>query len=156
MKELLLTDQEAQYLIKLLKAVAKQHNHQLTNKSSGEINIVGKENRRFILNYYYNDNSKVFHLRETEHNYTLLRVNLNNKFHKNASGEKVWGNRINIFSAEEYYLKADETTHYRAYPLPYETISNTDDFLQMLTNLLEYTNTQQSNKINISIQEDLL
>lgn len=156
MKELLLTDEEARYLIKLLKDVAKQHSHQLTNKSSGEIHIVGKEKQRFILNYFYSANNKVFHLRETEHNYTLLRVNLNNKFHKNANGDKIKGNRINIFSSEEYYLKSDEYTHYKAYPLPYETISNTDDFFQMLTNLLEYTNTQQNGKISINIQEDLL
>jgi hypothetical protein len=53
MKELLIDDREAQYLIKLLKTVAKQHNQRLTNNSSGEIHIVGKENKRFILNYYY-------------------------------------------------------------------------------------------------------
>ncbi|EHY97973.1 hypothetical protein SPAR2_0900 [Streptococcus pneumoniae GA02270] len=108
------------------------------------------------MNYFYSTTSKVFHLRETQHNYTLLRINLNNKFHKNANGEKVWGNRVNIFSEEEYYQKGDETTHYKAYPLPYEDILNTDDFLDMLDNLLDYTNVNNPENIAINIQEDLL
>lgn len=92
MKELLLTDSEAKALIKIIKAIANKHNRTLTNRSSGTINLVGKHDTRFILNYFYSTTSKVFHLRETQHNYTLLRINLNNKFHKNANGEKVWGN----------------------------------------------------------------
>lgn len=105
MKELLLTDSEAKSLIKIIKAIATKHNRTLTNRSSGTIDLVGQNNTRFILNYFYSTTSKVFHLRETQHNYTLLRINLNNKFHKNANGEKVWGNRVNIFSEEEYYQK---------------------------------------------------
>lgn len=151
-----MTDLEARRLITLLKSVVARHNKTLTERSNGEINLVGSENRKFILNYFYSANSKVFHLREAEHNYTLVRINLNNKFHKNANGDKIWGNRINIFSEEEYYQKADETTHYRAYPLPYESISNSDDFLIILTELLDFTNTQQTDRISINIQEDLL
>lgn len=156
MKELLLTDIEAKDLIKIIKAIANKHNRTLTNRSSGTIDLVGKHDTRFILNYFYSTTSKVFHLRETQHNYTLLRINLNNKFHKNANGEKVWGNRVNIFSEEEYYKKGDETTHYKAYPLPYEDILNTDDFLDMLDNLLDYTNVNNPENIAINIQEDLL
>ncbi|HFU3983549.1 TPA: hypothetical protein ACGO2Q_002368 [Streptococcus suis] len=72
MKELLLTDTEAQKLIKILKVVAQKHNKTLHNQTNGKIDIVGKGDKRFILNYFYSTNSKVFHLRETEHNYTLL------------------------------------------------------------------------------------
>ncbi|HEL0006866.1 TPA: hypothetical protein TUM56_000265 [Streptococcus equi subsp. zooepidemicus] len=156
MKELQLTDIEAQQLITLLKVIATKHNKTLTNNTSGHIDIVGQNHKRFILNYFYSTNSKVFHLRETEHNYTLIRINLNNKFHKNANGEKIWGNRINIFSEEEYYLKADESTHYKAYPLPYETIKDTNDFLEMMSNLFDYTNINNPQDANINIQEDLI
>lgn len=156
MKELLLTDAEAQKLIKILKVVAQKHNKTLHNQTNGKIDIVGKGDKRFILNYFYSTNSKVFHIRETEHNYTLIRINLNNKFHKNANGKKVWGNRINIFSSEEYYQKGDETTHYKAHPLPYESIRNTDDFLTALSDLLGFTNISNPEEIDINIQEDLL
>lgn len=156
MKELLLTDNEAQKLIAIIKTIAVAHNVTLTNRSSGKIDIVGKYDTRFILDYFYSETNKVFHFRETQHNYTLIRINLNNKFHKNASGEKIWGNRVNIFSEEEYYQKGDETTHYRAYPLPYDTIKDTDDFLEMLENLLDYTNINNPQYININIQENLL
>lgn len=74
MKELLLTDSEAKALIKIIKAIANKHNRTLTNRSSGTINLVGKHDTRFILNYFYSTTSKVFHLRETQHNYTLLRI----------------------------------------------------------------------------------
>ncbi|NQN50729.1 hypothetical protein HPA12_00040 [Streptococcus suis] len=156
MKELLLTDAEALRLIKLFKVVAQKHNKTLYNKSQGKIDIVGKGDKRFILNYFYSTTNKVFHLRETEHNYTLVRINLNHKFHKNANGEKIWGNRINIFSMEEYYQKGDENTHYKAYQLPYDRIRNTDDFLIALSDLLAFTNISNPEKININIQEDLL
>lgn len=152
----MLTDSDADFLIKLLKAVASRHNQTLTDRSSGDIQIVGKNDRRFILNYFYSESNKVFHLRETEHNYTLIRINLNNKFHKNANGEKIWGNRINVFSETEYYDKADETTHCKAYPLPHNSISNSNDFLKVLRELLNYTNTGQTDKININIQTGLL
>lgn len=156
MKELFLTDSEARRLIKIIKTIARKHNKTLTDKSSGMIDIVGANDTRFILNYFYSTTSKVFHLRETQHNYTLIRINLNNKFHKNASGEKIWGNRINIFSEEEYYQKGDETTHYKAYPLPYEEINNTDDFLEMLDNILNYTNINNPAEVSINIQENLI
>lgn len=156
MKELLLSDQQAQSLIKLLKVVASKHHQTLTEPSKGTIDIVGQGDKRFILNYFYSATSKVFQLRETEYNYTLIRINLNNKFHKNADGQKVWGNRINIFSEEEYYQKADDNTHYKAYPLPYETISDADDFLQILSELLDYTNTQTKDRLSINIQDNLL
>lgn len=156
MKKLLINDDQAYQLIKMIKTIAKNHNVVITNNSKGEIDIVGINNTRFILNYFYSDNSKVFHLRETEHNYTLLRINLNNKFHKNANGERVWGNRINIFSEKEYYLKGDETTHYKTYPLPYESIKNSDDFLENLSNLLEFTNVNNPESASIKIQQDLL
>ncbi|HEO6601069.1 TPA: hypothetical protein VBA44_001913 [Streptococcus agalactiae] len=156
MRELLLTDSEAQHLIKILKTIAQTHNVTITNNSKGEIDIVGKNDTRFKLNYFYSENNKVFNFRESKHNYTLLRINLNNKFHKNANGDRVRGNRINVFSEEEYYLKNDEITHYRTFPLPFETIENTDDFLEMFSNLLTYTNINNPTKASINIQEDLL
>lgn len=52
MKELLLTDSEAKALIKIIKAIANKHNRTLTNRSSGTINLVGKHDTRFILNYF--------------------------------------------------------------------------------------------------------
>ncbi|HEM6189565.1 TPA: hypothetical protein U2C48_000177 [Streptococcus suis] len=50
----------------------------------------------------------------------------------------------------------DETTHYKAHPLPYESIRNTDDFLTVLSDLLGFTNISNPEEININIQEDLL
>lgn len=156
MKELLLTDQQAKDLIEIIKTIAKQHNVTLSSKSSGEIDIVGERNTRFILNYFYSENNEVFNFRETDHNYTLIRINLNNKFHKNADGEKIYGNRINIFSEEEYFQKADDITHCRTYPLPFFGISNSDDFLKIISELFICINVNNPNNASIKIQEDLV
>lgn len=156
MKELLLTNEQAKELIQLFKKIAKAHNATLTNNSKRSIDIVGMNQTRFILDYIYSDSNKVFNFREYFHNYALFRINLNNKFHKNADGTKIFGNRINHFSAEEYYLKADETTHYRAYPLPYGNISNSNDFLKILREVFEYAHVTNPELASIKIQEDLL
>ena len=45
-------------------------------------------------------------------NHTLLRLNIcdDNNFHKNANGERIYGNRINVFSTDEYEQKNDGQT----------------------------------------------
>lgn len=156
MKELHLTDHEAKRLINLLKRLAERHHQTLTDGARGQFSVHGSGGERFIINYYYSNTNKVIHLRETTYNYTLLRINLNDKFHKNANGEKIWGNRINIFSAEEYIEKGDESTHYKAFPLPYETITTTDDFLAIFEEFLHYTKVQNPTYLNLTIQDNLL
>lgn len=157
MKELLLTDEQATELLDIMKAFASRHDVTLTNNTNGQIDIVGENNNRFILNYFYSEHSKVFNFREARYNYTLFRINLNNKFHKNADGTIVWGNRINIFSTEEYYQKGDETTHYRAFPLPYDNkISDSDDFLRIFEELVDFANVAERDRVSIKIQDDLL
>lgn len=81
--------------------------------------------------------------------HTLIRLNVcnDNTFHKNASGEKIYGNRVNIFSSEEYNLKNDGHTHYRAYPLPHEELYVDVTFKKTLDNFLSYTNTLNKHKI---------
>ncbi|MCU0082524.1 DUF6978 family protein [Streptococcus danieliae] len=156
MKELLLTDEQADELLNIMKVFASRHDVTLTNNTNGRIDIVGENNNRFILDYFYNEHNKVFNFRETRYNYTLFRINLNNKFHKNADGTIVRGNRINIFSADEYYQKSDETTHYRAFPLPYDKISNSDDFLRTFEELIDFANITERDKVSFKIQDGLL
>lgn len=154
MRELQISDDEAQRLILMLKRVLKEHNQSLHEGASGEILITGSGNLKFVLNYRYTERKKSFNIRETKYNYNLLRINLNNSFHKNADNEKVIGNRINIFSTNEYHLKNDGTTYMRSFRLPYDSIRNTDDFHHLLKDLLSYTNINDTDKINI--QDSLL
>lgn len=154
MKELQISEDEANNLIFLLKRVIEEHNGELNEGSVGEIYIIGSGDYTFTLNYRFSRRKTSFNLRENKYNYNLLRINLNNGFHKNANGEKVFGNRINVFSTEEYILKKDGTTYMRAFPLPYESIENTDDFFEALENLLSYTNTNNTDKIKV--QDTLL
>ena len=137
--ELYLTDEEAQRLLNILKVILEKHNKTIKEdeKTHGNIQIQSTSGEKFILSYKYSLRSKVFNFREIRYNHTLFRINLNNNFHKNADGEIIRGNRINIFSEQEYLDKNDGQTHYKAYPLPYENIKNTDDFITMLDSILK-------------------
>lgn len=154
MKDLQITDQEAQRLTLMMKRIIENHDIILAEGAIGEIFIVGSGNYEFKLNYRYTKRKKVFNFREAKYDYNLIRINLNDSFHKNADGQKIWGNRINIFSTQEYFQKADGTTYMRSFPLPFETIRNTEDFFEVLTDLLSYTNTD--NVDNINMQDTLL
>lgn len=156
MKEILINDEEAQQLIKMLKSVIENVNGTLKYGDTGAINLISNDGYHFQINYYYSARKKNFNFRELKHNYSLIRINLDNNFHKNADGTKIAGNRINIFSEKEYYQKGDGVTHQKCYPLPFETIRNSDDFLHVMEDLLNYTSVNQIEKINLNVQESLL
>ncbi len=48
-----------------------------------------------------------------------------------------------------FYNEGDGRTHYKAYPLPFDSIKNTDDFFMAFENILEYTNTQENGMISM-------
>lgn len=152
--ELLLTDAEAHDLIKLLKNVVKKHRKIITYPANGTIHIksFSDNQRKFELMYFLTETKKTFQFLDKTTNLTLLRINLNNGFHKNANGERIRGNRMNIFSEEEFNLKNDGYTHTKSYPLPYSTITNTNDGFIILKNILEYTNTQNEEMIQLTVQ----
>lgn len=156
--ELYLTDKEAQDLLSILKVIFEKHNKTIKEdeRTSGDIKIQSTTGEKFILSYKYSLRSKVFNFREVRYNHTLFRINLNNNFHKNADGEIVRGNRINIFSEQEYIDKNDGYTHYKAFPLPYENIKNTNDFIIILDSILKFSNTDKNDNLSIQIQRNLI
>ncbi|AMB93287.1 hypothetical protein QP248_02835 [Aerococcus sp. UMB8608] len=154
MKQLQINDQDAQRLIKMLKNIFDDHNIDLSVQPEGVIKIEGSGDISFILDYKYAASKTSFNFRETKYNYTLLRINLNDNFHKNADGTRVSGPRINVFSEKEFEDKGDNHTHYKAYPLPYDTIPKSNDFYEVLIELLKYTNTNNSDKI--SFQQSII
>lgn len=156
MDDLLLTQQQAEYLTKCLKAVFKNHYADLTDGDSGKITIKSNNGDTFLLWYHYAIGNNHLQFMDDRTKLTLLRMNLNDSFHKNADGSIISGNRVNIFSAEEYYAKANSTTHTKAIPLPFNGLRNTDDFLTALSDLLTYTNTHARDKISIQIRDPLI
>lgn len=156
--ELQLTDSEAEKLLNMLKVIIENHKNTIkeNENTQGDILIGSSSKEKFILSYKYSLRSKVFNLRETNYNHTLVRINLNSNFHKNADGSKVYGNRINIFSEQEFYDKNDGQTHCKTYPLPFKNIENTDDFLRTLDNLLIFSNIDKNNNLSIHIQGNLI
>ena len=82
----------------------------------------------------------------------MLRLNLNDGFHKNSNNEKIRGNRINIFLKNEFIQKADGVTHMKAYPLPYKIFEDSSDFVKQLFTLLGIYKTTHNDNIKIEIQ----
>ncbi|MEJ7541809.1 DUF6978 family protein [Staphylococcus intermedius] len=148
--EIKLTDNDVDYLLALCKEVLQQYNIQLEETCKGSIKITSTNlEKSFILNYFVRPGKITLNFRETESNLCLIRINLNDGFHKNSNNEIVRGNRINIFSEEEYIKKNDGSTYMRAYALPYKIFEDNYDFVKQLFTLLEYTKTQHNDNINI-------
>ena len=158
--ELFLTDEEANRLIKMLKQTLKKYNIQLKEYDKGEIllhEFGGVKNGEFRLIYKISPESKVINFIECKYNYCLFRININNNFHKNADGKRIQGNRINIFSEKESFLKGDGKTYMKAFPLPFEdTIRNTSDFLELFEDVVKFANIIKNDDLIISIQGSLL
>jgi hypothetical protein len=154
LKEIRLTDKEAQYLIKILKLVLKKYKVDLKPGQRGEISLKSYDDRHgFILNYYtpkHRDDKINIHIREKETNISLVRVNIDpDGFHNNSDGTVIRGNRILIFSSEEFYKKNDGFTHVRAYNLP-EDFTDPSDLEQVFLDFLRYINVKQEGKIEFA------
>lgn len=158
--ELFLTDEEANRLIKMFKQALKKYNIQLEEFDKGEIllHCIGNiSNEEFRLIYKISPENKVINFIERKYNYCLFRININNNFHKNADGTRIQGNRINIFSEEEFNSKGDGKTYMKAFPLPFEdAIRNTSDFLELFEDVVKFANIIKNDDLKISIQDSLL
>src|SRR5690625_6449298 len=86
------------------------------------------------------------HLRQKYTNINLVRINIDPKgFHKNADNT-VHGNRMLIYSTNEWIKKADGKTYVRAYDLP-RSFSNTTDLERVFLDFLVYINVKEENKL---------
>lgn len=154
--ELNLTQAEADALIIEAKELIRTFTATLDEGSKGRIPIISiSDGRKFTLAYFYTLKNMSLSFFDEKTKLTLVRINLNNSFHKNSDGNRVYGNRVNLFSEDEFYKKSDGFTHYKAYSLPVGVLSDTDDFLVALGNLLNYTHTKQDDKLKLSIATDL-
>ncbi len=153
LKQLLLTDTEAQHLISILKLVLKKYKIDLKPGNKGTIALKSHdEHNQFILDYFTatkrNDKMSL-HIREKETNTSLARINIDpTGFHRNAKNT-IDGNRILIFSSEEFLEKNDGSTYVRAYELPNSFI-DPNDLEQVFLDFLVYTNVKQEGKIEFA------
>ncbi|HAZ5316922.1 TPA: hypothetical protein J8C36_002796, partial [Staphylococcus aureus] len=145
-----LNDEDLNYLVNISKEILEQYNIKLDETCKGDINITSCNSEYFFtLSYFLKPGKATINFRECRYNYSLLRLNLNDGFHKNSNNEKIRGNRINIFSENEFIQKADGATHMKAYPLPYNIFDDSSDFVKQLFTLLEYTKTNHNDNIKI-------
>lgn len=152
LSELLLTDEEAVELIKVFKTSIEKHFKTLSYGDSGKIMLMSfKDKRKFVLIYRYAESKKVFNLLDSETNHVLFRLTLSHSFHRNSDGTRIRGNRINIFSEQEFYERQDGSTYMKCFPLPFENIKNSDDFLAVFTDICDYANIEKQGKINLEI-----
>lgn len=149
MENIELTDAEIKRLIDLLKFVFKKYQVDLKPGNKGDISLITQENTEFILHYFtprHRDDKISIHVREKETNINLIRINIDPiGFHNNSDG-KVWGNRLLIFSSDEWLQKNDGFTQVKAYDLP-EKFKDTGNLEQVFLDFLMYINVKQEGKI---------
>ncbi|MCK7605375.1 hypothetical protein L3V64_003175 [Geobacillus stearothermophilus] len=150
MEELALTDEQAKALIEILKYILRKYKVDLSPGKRGDILLKSIDERHeFILNYStskYRSDKISIHIREKNTNLSLVRVNIDpNGFHNNSDGV-IKGNRILVFSTEEFVNKDDGFTHVKAYPLP-ECFTNPNDLEQVFLDFLVYINVKREGKI---------
>lgn len=156
MNSLPINDDDAEKLINLVKKLENRVAKTLTEKDTGVIKIIGENDHPFLLNYFFSANKKTINFREGIHNINLIRININNGFHRNANQKKVSGPRINVFSEVEFFEKGDGTTYMKSHPLPYKNIDYLDNFIQLLEDTLEYLNTEYKELLELNIQTELI
>lgn len=85
-------------------------------------------------------------------------MNLNNSFHKNANGEKIRGNRVNIYCVDEAIMSGQDFRYMRAYKLPYKNVfTNPNNFLEALEQMLKYTHVKDyQNDLNLKVEQTSL
>ncbi|OUP96873.1 DUF6978 family protein [Lactobacillus gallinarum] len=84
--ELALSQQDADKLISLLKDFLKDYSFQLQDGSNFKIDIISqKEKRKFRLDIHYEHNNYHLNFMDYITKLNLIRINLNDSFHKNGN-----------------------------------------------------------------------
>lgn len=149
--ELYLKNDDVDKLIALKKILLSKHNIDLSSPSKGHLPIHSTVNQdQYCVDYFIRPGKSSLNFRELTYNYSILRLNLNDGFHRNSDNTKVTGNRINVYSFEEFHDKGDSKTYMKAYSLPHLEFHNTSDPEIQLIQLLKYTNTNYKDKLFIS------
>ena len=154
--ELALSKQDADKLISLLKDFLKDYSFQLQDGSNFKIDIISqKEKRKFRLDIHYEHNNYHLNFMDCITKLNLIRINLNDSFHKNADGTKIRGNRVNLFCEDEFNCRQDGQ-YMRAYKLPYNQIlKNPQSFSDALEEMLDYINITNNKKHKLEINSTL-
>lgn len=151
-----LTQQQADEMTKWIKHFVKKYSAVLHENASGKMQLVSENGQIFDLFYIFATGNSHLQFMDAKTRLGLVRINHNDSFHKNADGSIIRGNRINIFSEDEYFAKDDGKTYMRSFPLPYSNIRNSDDFFQVLHDLLDYEHVANPDFVNLNVDIWLL
>lgn len=139
----MLTNQEAQILIDLLKKQKKISD--INFPSVGEqksIEVVSDDNtEKFLIDVDRGriDVSKCTYQERYNKYFPLIRLDICDSFHYNPDGEKIVGSHIHIYD-EEYEMRF-------AHKIPHGIIKDKSDIIQILIDFLEYCNVNQYGNI---------
>lgn len=145
---LLLTQNEADQLVVLLKVFLQKYEINLEDGSNICLDIISVQTRRrFKLYLHYERQNYHLNFMDCLTKLNLIRINLNDSFHKNANGEIIRGNRVNLFCEEEFNQRNDGQ-YMRAYKLPYKhVLRNPSTFLEALKEILAYVKVKETDLI---------
>lgn len=154
--ELALSQKEADNLISLFKTFLKDYSIDLKDGDNIKLDIISKsDKRKYKLYIHYELNNYHLNFADISTKINLIRINLNDSFHKNADGNIIRGNRVNLFCEEEFNARQDGQ-YMRAYPLPYkDLIKDPKDFGEAVDEMLNYTHVDRKHN-NLKLIPSLL
>lgn len=154
MNQILLTQKQAETLLFELKALAKKYKLEISRNTINKLKLKTKNNRNLVLTCTYrNSYNSHLNIHDSISGLSLIRINMDNKFHKNLDGEIVRGNRINLYDEKEYKPEQGHFSYMRAYKLPYLQFEENLSYQEAIQKLLAFTNAEYENKLIIEGDE---
>lgn len=101
-----LNDEDLNYLVNISKEILEQYNIKLDETCKGDINITSCNSEYFFtFKLFLKPGKATINFRECRYNYSLLRLNLNDGFHKNSNNEKIREIELIYFLKMNLYKK---------------------------------------------------
>lgn len=102
---------------------------------------------------YYDKFNSHINLHDAKTGLSLIRINLDNKFHKNLNGTIVKGPRVNIYDINEFSPSKRHFSYMKCYSLPYLIFDDSIDCVESLIKNLEFTNTKYGSDLQLRLKE---
>lgn len=149
-----LTQEQANKLLFELKKLIQKYDLKISGNSTNKVELITKNKNKLIMTCTYRNRMNMhINIHDDSTGISLIRMNLDSKFHKNWNGEIVRNYRINIFDLSEYHPEQGHFSYMKAYKLPYKELNKPTDFISAIIEILNFTNTEFDKKLKIEMEE---
>lgn len=152
-----LTQEQANQLLFELKVLAEKYDLKISANSINKLELNTKNKDKLVMTCTYRTKMNMhINIHEKSTGISLIRLNLDNKFHKNLNGEIIRNYRVNIFDLSEYCPKKGHFAYMKAYKLPYKKLNRPTNFVFAIMEVLNFTNTDFYEKLKVEMEENTI